>query len=181
VDTIFTISKSKTSTVTVQSKSVSPIGETATSGSISKTISGTLQFPTRTESSLDASGVYAQQEATFSVTEYTNIKNSNDKYSTVRISNYKGGSRFGGSPGGNSFNFDTTSGTTVAAGTIQTVTHVPSLTFSNQASTSQYGLSIGLSVTLNTTTQNTWKFTTKTGMGYKEYKFYGKYYNLIAK
>lgn len=179
VDTTFTISSKKSSTVAVQSKTVVPGGTVSSTGSLSNNITMVETYPKLTATTLTAYGRHAQQEVQMVKTEYI-AKNNSDRYTTVRRNKYIGGTRFGSYVGGNGKSYNSVSGRQYAAGSQNKVTQENSLSFSNQASTTVYGISVGVTVTLNKSTQNEWFFNFKKGYGYTNYKVYGKYFNLTA-
>ncbi|WAA08840.1 hypothetical protein [Fervidibacillus albus] len=181
VDTTFSLSTSQSSTVSIQSKTVTKAGMVTSSGAISNTLRSTTIFPKRTASSLTAKGAHAQQEVQMAKVEYINVKNDADRYTQVRREKYIGGSNFGNFVGGNGKNYDSVTGSQYLPGSKHTVEQGGSQSFSNQASTSVYGITVGVTVTLNHSSQNTWTFDFKTDHGYSWYKVYGKYKNLTAK
>ncbi|WAA12886.1 hypothetical protein [Fervidibacillus halotolerans] len=181
VDTTFSLSTSQSSTVSIQSKTVTKAGTVTSSGAISNILRSTTIFPKRTASSLTAKGVHAQQEVQMAKVEYINVKNNADRYTQVRREKYIGGANFGNSVGGNGKNYDSVNGIQYLPGSKHTVEQESSQSFSNQASTSVYGITVGVTVTLNHSSQNTWTFDFKTGHGFSWYKVYGKYKNLTAK
>ena len=182
VTTTFTLSLKDTTTTTIQVKVVSPAGSIESSGSTSKTVSEKVTYPAMTGTYLSSPGKIAQTEVEYAKTVYKKVKGSGpEEYTKVYANKVLGGNNWGSTVYGNGSSFNTVSGSTYLPNSVVDITQDYSNTFTNQASTSVYGTSVGLNVTVSSSDQNNWNF--KFGNRYTAYKVYnkGSKNNLTAK